>query len=80
MIEEIILGLVGLVFAGRNEFSWEEVIGISLGSAFVIMVLLTVGHFMPGQEENLSCFMRMMVFGYLPMRVFSCVGEGSSME
>ena len=74
MIEEIVLGLVGLAFASRDEVSWEEVIGVSLGSGFVVAVLLTVGHFMPRQGESLDVFMRLMLFGYLPMRVFGAIG------
>ena len=71
MIEELSLAVVGLVLTGRNKFSWEEAIGISLGSLFVVAVLLMISHFVPGQEENLIVFMRLVVFGYLPVRVFS---------
>ena len=74
MIEEIILGLVGLAFIGRNKFSWEEVIGVSLGCVFVVAALLIVGHLMP-EQERLNCFIRLMVFGYLPMRVLRWIGR-----
>ena len=77
MIEEIILGLVGLAFIGRNKFSWEEVIGVSLGCVFVVAALLIVGHLMP-EQERLNCFIRLMVFGYLPMRLPVVTKKGLS--
>ena len=82
MIEEIVLAMVGLVLVRRDKkCCWEEVIGVSLGSVFVLVVLLTVGLFVPGQGENLSVFMRLMLFGYLPMRVFAWIrGTGLSSE
>ena len=75
MIEELILAGIGFIVFSRGRFCWEEAIGVGLGSGFVVMVLLIISHFMPGQEDNLSVFMRLMVFGYLPTRVFSWIGD-----
>ena len=76
MIEELVLVVIGSVLAGQDRFTWEEVIGVTLGSGFVVVVLLMIGQFMPGQGQSLNCFMRLMLFGYVPMRVFTWV-EGT---
>ena len=70
-MEEIILGVVGLVLVRQNKCSWEEAIGVSLGCGFVVAVLLMISHFIPGQGENLALFMRLMLFGYVPVRAVS---------
>ena len=75
MIEEIVLGIVGLSlsFSGGKDVSKEEIIGIVSGSVFVAVVLILIGYFGSDQWVALRHFIEIMFLSYLPMRVLSWI-------
>ena len=76
MIEEIILAIVGLVYAssGKKKISIEEIIGTVSGIIFVVIVLMVADYYLLDQENSLERFIEIMLLGYLPMRIIYLIG------